>query len=410
MQELVILIQQIIILVLLLCLPWSQYKRRFKGWWKSYRQKPKQKRQLRPRDPSSCADCCWEHHWGWGGERTQPSPWIEIKSRRGRPKAHSSEGYACSHGSCPYYKVKDERVHALRRDVWWETDSVVWHGAVSAQNRQRKSSASDPHADISEILEVPPDTVQGWLDRAGRHSQRLHQRLFQDLVLHYIQLDELATKVRNHSKQVWVWTGMDVTTKLWIAWVVRDRSQKEANGLLHQIYRRLRHDVTPAFTSDGLNQYFYAITPHWGSWEVVEGKRKPVWVVAEELLYGQLKKVRTRYKLRQITTTMLCGERAAMRVYLQALALSGNIQTAFVERLNLSLRHIVPALRRRTWALANNIHSLRLRVALGAAYYNFCRPHQALPMGNKHFLTPAMAAGVTNHRWTVREFLLHPVY
>ena len=431
MQSTIIVVQQLIIVILLLCLPWEQYERRVKRWWKSYRQKAKQKRQLRPRDPSSCADCCWEQHI-MEAERGQPTPWEQVKSAGGRPKQHSSAGYACSNPSCAYYKLTDEGIHALRRDgtrnaeatAQWEcgccgSKRTAWYGTVQdrlktpsdtvrqALHMQMKGMCA---ADISEILEVSPDTVQGWLDRGGEHSQRLHQRLCKDLVLRYIQLDELATKVRNRSKQVWVWTGMDVTTKLWVAWVVGERSQKDATGLLHQIYRRLRQAVIPAFTSDGLNQYFYAITPHWGTWQVVAGKRKPLWVVAEDLLYGQLKKVRTRYKLRQITTKMLCGERAAMRLYLQALGLSGSIQTAFVERLNLTIRHIVPALRRRTWALANNLRSLRLRVALGAAYYNFCRPHQALPIGNKHFLTPAMAAGVTHHRWTVREVFFQPVY
>jgi transposase InsO family protein len=96
--------------------------------------------------------------------------------------------------------------------------------------------------------------------------------------------------------------------------------------------------------------------------------------------------------------------------HLQGLGLSGIIQTAFVERLNLTLRHIVPALRRRTWALTNNIQSLRLRFALGAAYYNFCRPHQALKGSRYRHRTPPMAAGITDHPWKVREFVLHPVY
>jgi hypothetical protein len=98
----------------------------------------------------------------------------------------------------------------------------------------------------------------------------------------------------------------------------------------------------------------------------------------------------------------------------QPLGLSGQIQTAFIERLNLTLRHLVAALRRRTWALAHTGQGLRWRVALAAGYYNFCRSHQALrvPTGDGRLRrrTPAMALGVTGHRWTVQEFILHPVY
>ena len=90
------------------------------------------------------------------------------------------------------------------------------------------------------------------------------------------------------------------------------------------------------------------------------------------------------------------------------------IQTSYVERLNLTIRHTVAALRRRTWALAHRVETLRWRVALAAAYYNFCRPHCSLRIaiggGRYRQRTPAMALGVTGHRWTVEEFITHPVY
>jgi hypothetical protein len=74
----------------------------------------------------------------------------------------------------------------------------------------------------------------------------------------------------------------------------------------------------------------------------------------------------------------------------------------------------VAALRRRTWALAHTGQGLRWQVALAAGYYNFCRPHQALRVsfgeGRSRSRTPAMALGVTGHRWRVREFIRHPVY
>jgi len=78
------------------------------------------------------------------------------------------------------------------------------------------------------------------------------------------------------------------------------------------------------------------------------------------------------------------------------------------------LRHLVAALSRRGWALAQNRQGLRWRIALAAGYYNFCRTHHSLrvPMGEGHFRgrTPAMALGVTDHCWSVHEFITHPVY
>jgi hypothetical protein len=124
--------------------------------------------------------------------------------------------------------------------------------------------------------------------------------------------------------------------------------------------------------------------------------------------------VRAGRKLKQVYTKLLCGDRSRLQAALQAIDLSGQIQTAFVERLNLTLRHLVVALRRKTWALAYNARTLRWRVALAAAYYNFCRTHHALrvPMGQGRYRgrTPTMALGVTDHRWSVHEFITHPVY
>jgi hypothetical protein len=132
------------------------------------------------------------------------------------------------------------------------------------------------------------------------------------------------------------------------------------------------------------------------------------------LLYGHFRKVKVGRKLKQVYTKMLCGERSVLGTVLQSIGLSGGIQTAFVERLNLTIRHTVAALRRRTWALAHSVRTLRWRVALGAAYYNFCRTHHALRMevgqGRYRHRTPAMALGVTGHVWSVKEFITHPVY
>jgi hypothetical protein len=154
-------------------------------------------------------------------------------------------------------------------------------------------------------------------------------------------------------------------------------------------------------TINGLRQYFYALTAHFGQWVEQEGKRKPVWQVLPSLLYGRFRKVKVGRKLKQVYTKMLCGERSVLRTVLQSIGLSGGIQTAYVERLNLTLRHLVAALRRKTWALAHDVRTLRWRVALAATYYNFCRTHHALRMevkqGRYRHPTPAMALGVTGH-------------
>jgi len=223
-----------------------------------------------------------------------------------------------------------------------------------------------------------------------------------------------VNKVRRLGRRVWVWTAEDALSKAWLAWYVGKRTQADAHRIIHRVKRVLAVDCMPGVTSDGLQQYYYGLTAHFGEWVNEAGWRKPVWHVRPTLLYGQFRKLKVGHKLKQVYTKMVCGQRADLETTLQGIGLSGKIQTAFIERLNLTLRHLVAALSRRTWALAHTVQGLRWRIALAAGYYNFCRPHHALrvPMGEGRFRgrTPAMALGVTGHRWSVREFITHPVY
>src|SRR5215469_7728557 len=105
---------------------------------------------------------------------------------------------------------------------------------------------------------------------------------------------------------------------------------------------------------------------------------------------------------------------------LQGLGFSGCLNTAFIERVNLTVRHGVAALARRTWATSQQASQLLVHVQWWRAYYHFVRPHEALRValarprergGNRLAQRdlqrmPAMAAGRTHRRWTAREVLL----
>src|SRR5262245_11705907 len=120
---------------------------------------------------------------------------------------------------------------------------------------------------------------------------------------------------------------------------------------------------------------------------------------------------------------MRCGTRVALQTTLQALGLSGRLNTAFVERLNLTLRQSVAALIRRTWATMQEAPQLLLHLEWWRAYYHFARPHGSLRQacgqgrerGGKRLAqryrerTPAMAAGLTRRRWTARDLLRLPL-
>jgi transposase InsO family protein len=120
---------------------------------------------------------------------------------------------------------------------------------------------------------------------------------------------------------------------------------------------------------------------------------------------------------------MRLGTEDALKAALQGLGLSGRLNTAFIERANLTVRHGVSALARRTWATSQQSPHLLAHLEWWRAYYHFVRPHQALRVrlvqprerGGKRLAqryrqrTPAMAAGRFHRRWTAREVLSRPL-
>jgi IS1 family transposase len=216
---------------------------------------------------------------------------------------------------------------------------------------------------------------------------------------------------------------VDPLTKIIPVLYLGRRTQETAHRVVHDLRERLVGGVLPVVTSDGLNHYFYALTAHFGQWVAGVGQPARVWQVAAGLLYGQVKKVYRRRKLVGVTEQMRCGTRTELQATLRRLGLSGRLNTAFVERLNLTLRQSLAALSRRTWSTLQEARQLLLQLEWWRAYYHFVRPHQSLRValgqprqggGNRipqryRQRTPAMAAGLTGRRWTVRELLAYPL-
>lgn len=149
-------------------------------------------------------------------------------------------------------------------------------------------------------------------------------------------------------------------------------------------------------------------------------------------MYGQVKKTYRRRKLYLVGRLMRLGELAQLTQRLKALGYSGTLNTAFVERLNLTLRHALAALSRRSWATVQLTDELHTHLEWWRAYYHFCRPHLSLrlqldvPQLRRGKQTPrryasrtpatlaphasaGVAAGLTDHIWFVEELLACPV-
>jgi hypothetical protein len=145
--------------------------------------------------------------------------------------------------------------------------------------------------------------------------------------------------------------------------------------VIHSLRRILAPGCLPLFTSDGLNLYFYALTAHFGHWREVHrrGWKALRWQVAPELIYGQVKKSYRRRKLARVTPVMRLGTEAALKVVLQGLGFSGRLNTAFIERAPLTVRHAIAALARRSWATSQQTSQLLAHLEWWRAYYHGCR-------------------------------------
>jgi hypothetical protein len=220
---------------------------------------------------------------------------------------------------------------------------------------------------------------------------------------------------------------MDPTSKLLVVVEVGSRTLAMAQRVVHQVTRVLAAGRVPLFLTDGFNEYKTAILAHFGHWMQPERRRdkgpmpKPRWMPLPELLYAQVVKSYRRRRIVGVKHRVVFGTRLAIE---QVLATCGwTINTAFVERLNLDLRQCGAAIGRRVNTVCRGEEGLRDRLVLFQTYHNFVLPHASLrqPLlvpeatngtGSAKVwrpYTPAMAAGLTDHVWTLQEVLLFRV-
>jgi len=256
-------------------------------------------------------------------------------------------------------------------------------------------------------------TVASWRDRAGRHCQKLHQAVVEQasLDLAHVQADEIRVKGRRMT--VWVGLAMMVSTRLWLAGVLsltRDRGL--ADRLLAQV-RRCAQAVRPLLVyTDGWSAYLGSIRRAFR--EKVKptvGRGRSALVVWPDLLIATVIK-HTKHKcVVEITRRMTQGTLERARELLTQSKGGNVLNTAFIERLNATFRERLATLTRRCRHAAHRVEALETGMYLIGCVYNFCIAHDELS-SSKHFgtpTTPAMAAGLTARRWSVKEVLLFKV-
>jgi IS1 family transposase len=295
---------------------------------------------------------------------------------------------------------------------------------------------------VARVFEVDANTVLAWLVVVADHAKAFTQYFLRDVRVTQVQLDELfallsavkdgelseAKAIKRLSRSPhWVWVAMDPVSKLLLTIDVGERTLAMAQRVVHQVVQVLAPDCAPLFLTDGLREYLTALVTHYGQW-VQPARRqatgpapKPRWMPLPELLYAQVVKSYRRRRIVRVTHRVVFGTMARVKQVLAAY--DWQINTAFVERLNLDIRQRVAAVGRRVNTLCKGEDGVRQQLVLCQAYHNFCLPHASLRLpltepeptngtGSARKWrpqTPAMAAGLTDRVWTLRDVLLYRV-
>jgi IS1 family transposase len=426
--------------------------------------KPKRKRSTEPKafegltHKPHCVLCAQET-----GETNPPPPVRPAPMPRTnrRPRTVDTSMHFCPHNNCAYRGWLG--LHNLRANghpnggPWRQCQCTACEGYFPEHHG---TLFHGKHAEVdlivrvlaclaeglgiratARVFEVAPTTVLQWLVEAAEQLRAFSASFLCNLHLEQLQLDELYAVLRAFKageisdaeaikrlerSPYWVWTVMDPQSKLLVVVDVGSRTLAMAQRVVHHVTEMLARDCVPLCLTDGLKDYATALLTHFGQWRHPERRHatgpipKPRWMPLPALLYAQVVKSYRRRRLVGVTHRVVFGTQLAIE---QVLAACGwTINTAFIERLNLDIRQRVAAVGRRVNTLCRGEESLRDQLVLFQTYHNFVVPHtslrQPLPVteatngGSAKVwrpCTPAMAAGLTDHVWSLKEVLCYRV-
>ena len=386
------------------------------------------------------------------------SPPPVITFTRGRRRTVDTHAHFCPAPDCAYYgwlgrgnlranghpggKPWRQFQCVSCRGYFYETTGTIFHGkhtspdlivwviACLAEGLGIRGTAR--------VFAIDANTVLQWLVEAAEQLQAFSDYCLRELPINQVQLDELyavlsavrdgdlsaAEAVEQLSRSPhWVWTAIDPETKLLLCVRVGERTVAMAQAVLHQVAQLLAPGCVPLFLSDGYAHYITAIVTHFGGWVQPPRKQatgpapRPRWMPLPTLLYAQVVKTMKRRRIVEVKHRVVFGTKTAVNQVLSAYG--RQINTAFVERLNLSLRQRVAAMGRRSATSCKSEDGLRQQLALFQVYHNFVLPHASLRQalaepvatngsGSTRMwrpCTPAMAAGLTDRVWCLQEVL-----
>jgi transposase-like protein len=244
-------------------------------------------------------------------------------------------------------------------------------------------------------------TIANWQRKAGQHAKQVQEQLVcqGSLDLGQVQADELYTKTQ--AGPIWIATAMTVFSRLWL-WGAISWDRDEA--LITPVIEHTRAAAQPGkpilFAVDGFTAYVSRILKVFRDPLRTGKPGRPPLIVWQNLHIVQVVKQRAGKRLIGITRRVAQGSLAGAEALMQATQVEfGCINTAYIERLNATLRTWIPALVRRTRTPSGARERLEAALFWTGCVYNFCHVHATLEG------TPAMAADLSDHVWSIDELI-----
>ena len=249
-------------------------------------------------------------------------------------------------------------------------------------------------------------TVRDWVRAAGRHCQGVQQHLVQQPhELGQVQADEL--RVRMAGGVVWMAMAMVVASRLWLGGAVSTKRDRSLIEQVAQLVAKSTAGQRLMVVVDGFGAYVECFKRACATYLPHPKGGRRTCVPWSELVIAQVVKHASNGEWLQHRLS-----HGSVRSFLTGLWSTKGCQvlnTAYIERLNGTFRARLAPLVRRTRALARHIDTLSCGMNLVGACYNFCTVHSSLTTREGQRRTPAMAAGITDHLWSVRELLSYRV-
>src|SRR5437764_6472369 len=252
-------------------------------------------------------------------------------------------------------------------------------------------------------------TVADWQKRAGKQCQRVHQALVEQgqVKSHHIQADEIRAKGRKLI--IWMALAMDVTTRLWLAGVVSTTRDRRLIDRLFQHVRACCQFVEALLVcTDGFAAYPKSILRAFREKvKQTEGPGRCRLQAWPDLCIATVIKRTEKKRVVEVTRKLTRGALTKAQELLGMTVGCKEFNTSLIERFNATMRERLASLTRKCRHAVQRLETLEAGMDLIGCTYNFCWAQQELS-SSRHYgrpMTPAMAAGLTDHIWQVSELL-----